>query len=89
METKIIPFDLETAKKIQAGEINGRIRTRAGNAARIVCWDMRDNNYPIVAVIQLRNREGARVYTTEGKRSLFQEKMYWGDLILEVPKLPK
>ena len=27
MKTKTIPFDLETAKKIQAGEIEGRIRT--------------------------------------------------------------
>ena len=30
MKTKTIPFDLETAKKIQAGEIKGRIMTRDG-----------------------------------------------------------
>ena len=31
MKTKIIPFDLETAKKIQAGEIEGRIVTALDN----------------------------------------------------------
>ena len=31
MRTKTISFDLETAKKIQAGEIDGAIKTRDGN----------------------------------------------------------
>lgn len=31
MKTKIIPFDLETAKKIQAGEIEGAIKTKGGD----------------------------------------------------------
>jgi hypothetical protein len=31
MKTKIIPFDLETAKKIQAGEIEGRIIAKSKN----------------------------------------------------------
>jgi len=30
MKTKIIPFNLETAKKIQAGKIEGKIRTERG-----------------------------------------------------------
>lgn len=40
MKTKIIPFDLETAKKIQDGKIEGRIRTKEGNLkARVICFD--------------------------------------------------
>lgn len=40
MKTKTIPFDLETAKKIQAGEIEGKIKTRGGkHEMRIVCYD--------------------------------------------------
>lgn len=37
MKTKIIPFDLETAKKIQAGEIEGRIKTKTNKDVRIIC----------------------------------------------------
>lgn len=39
MVTKTIPFDLETAKKIQTGEIKGKIKRRDGRAVRIICRD--------------------------------------------------
>lgn len=40
MKTKTIPFDLETAKKIQAGEIEGTIKTRdSKHKMRIICYD--------------------------------------------------
>lgn len=40
MERKTIPFDLETAKKIQAGEIAGRITTKDGeHEMKIVCFN--------------------------------------------------
>ena len=39
MKTKIIPFDLETAKKIQAGEIEGRVMSHNAEA-RIIDLDM-------------------------------------------------
>ena len=38
MKTKIIPFDLETAKKIQAGDIAGSIKTKNGLTCKIVSY---------------------------------------------------
>lgn len=37
MKTKTIPFDLETAKKIQAGEIEGKIKTKNGVEVYKMC----------------------------------------------------
>lgn len=36
MATKQIPFSLEMAKKIQAGEVKGIIKTRDGRIARFL-----------------------------------------------------
>lgn len=52
MKTKTIPFDLETAKKIQAGEIEGKIKTRTNKDVRIICWDRMDTEIPIVLLVQ-------------------------------------
>lgn len=53
MKTKIIPFDLETAKKIQAGEIKGRIVAENIKGIlfpiRIICYDSK-NRFPIVGL---------------------------------------
>ena len=38
METKTIPVDLETAKKIQAGKIKGTIKTKNGLTCKIVSY---------------------------------------------------
>ena len=57
MKTKIIPFDLETAKKIQAGEIEGRIVTNNGYSVRIICFDKRTSSgYPILGLIDYPNQ---------------------------------
>lgn len=68
METKMItlPFEVELAKKIQAGELPGKIVTEDGNDARIVCWDMRKENFPIVAVIGYDGEEKVYEYTENG-----------------------
>lgn len=42
MKTKIIPFDFETATKIQAGEIEGRIAARDGIQAGVLSFDGAD-----------------------------------------------
>lgn len=61
METKTIPFDLETAKKIQAGEIKGRITTKDGKDVRIICTDKAstddDNRTQIVCLVRFGARE--------------------------------
>ena len=54
MEHKMvtIPFDLETAKKINIGAIVGRIVTEKGqNRAEIVYEDDLCNAYPLLVVI--------------------------------------
>ena len=85
MKTKIIPFDLETAKKIQAGEVKGAIKTKEGMKARILCTDVQDV-YSIVAAITTNNsgEENAITYTNDGyyrDTRCADER----DLILEVP----
>ena len=51
MKTKIIPFDLELAKKIQAGEIKGRIVTEDRKNVRVVCFDLKHPKCPIIAAV--------------------------------------
>ena len=83
MKTKIIPFDLETAKKIQAGEIDGKIKTRCGYTARILCTDLVQAQ-PILAAFATHELESVSQYT---KRGCFyiNGKSHEYDLILEVP----
>lgn len=58
MEQKMIrvPFDMEAAKRITNGEIEGRVVTRAGSNARIVCWDAKGDSC-IVALIDGNSTE--------------------------------
>ena len=52
MKTKTIPFDLETAKKIQAGEIEGKmfVSDDTHNKIRIICFDRKASFPKIVAL---------------------------------------
>lgn len=89
METKMItiPFDVERAKRIQAGEEPGKIVTRAGRNVRVVCWDRHDDTYPIIALFWSEERinEVCKAYTENGY--LFEdreENLY--DLTLQIPE---
>ena len=92
METKMItiPFDVERAKKIQAGEEPGKIVTREGCNVRIVCWDVRDNDFPIVAALtslEDKNNESVLVFKEDGHschHENFKEDGF--DLLLQVPE---
>ena len=46
METKYVrvPFDVEMAKKITNGEVEGRVVTRDGRSVRILCFDRKGNH---------------------------------------------
>ena len=83
MGTKIIPFDLETAKKIQAGEIEGKIKTRCGYAARILCTDLVQAQ-PVLAAFITHELESVSHYT-KGGHFYINEKLNDLDLVLEVP----
>ena len=72
MEKKtIIPFDLEMAKKIQSGEIEGRIITKKGITVRIICFDAESAcNYSIIGLVKdsYSNFEECCRYFTDGTR---------------------
>ena len=87
MKTKIIPFDLETAKKIQAGEIEGKIKTRGGkHKMRIVCYDSTADYFgktqPIIAQ-RIDDCSFIGAYFEDGHFTYVERNN--NDLVLEVP----
>lgn len=90
MEQKLVrvPFDLELAKRITNKEIEGRIVTRDGRSARIICWDKIDNkNYHIVALVKDNkdDLEYSCFYTDNGKYTTITD-ISNSDLMLEIPE---
>lgn len=86
MEHKLVkvPFDVELAKKITNKEIEGRIVTRDGRSARIVCWDRKYDKYPIIALIDNAERgEGFGFYTEYGVTIYCNDEL---GLMLEIPE---
>lgn len=80
-----VPFEVKLAKKITNGEEEGRIVTEDGRSARIVCWDRKDNYYPIIALIEKSHGcEEISYFTVNGMYYRDKESCY--DLMLEVPE---
>lgn len=64
---KEIPFDLELAKKITNGEVKGRIVTRDGRQVRIICFDLKNPVWGIIAlVLNKKNNEDVLEYQNNG-----------------------
>ncbi len=83
---KRIPFDLELAKKIMNKEVEGRIISRSGHQARIICFDKDgwQSIYPIVALIQIEpTDERICTFSKEGAYCIGNE--FCRDLMIEVP----
>lgn len=89
METKFTkaPFNLETAKKIINGEIQGRITNRCGDDVRILSFDAK-GKYPIIALVFDKSlvAEAPESYTLDGRYSVETEHESNFDLILEIPE---
>ena len=88
MEQKMttIPFDVELAKKIQAGEHPGKIVTRDDKGVRILCFDA-FNAYPLVVLIKSENGEYSAMYNKVGKSSFGGSEVELpNDLVLQVPE---
>lgn len=87
METKyiIIPFDVQRAKRISNGEEEGKIVTRDGKEVRIVCFNVRHNNYPIVGLIDEGDYESAESFSKNGEYSIGDGELDC-DLLLSVPE---
>lgn len=91
MEQKLarVPFEVELAKRISNGNEEGRIVTRGGDEARIVCWDYKSmsGDYPILALINQGKQEKPIPYSKEGRYNVygyFSEDCL--DLMLETPE---
>lgn len=85
MEQKLVrvPFEVELAKRIQSGECKGRIVTRDGRSARVICWD-RQYKRPIISLIVWDDIEEIRSAFINGKIDENREDFY--DLMLEIPE---
>lgn len=86
METKYVkvPFDLELSKKITNGEVEGRIITRDGRIARVVCYDVIGNQYKICALVNNGKAEDSEIFTEKGL--LYDNQTDDLDLMLEIPE---
>ena len=91
MKTNTIPFDLDTAKKIQAGEIAGRITTKDSKDVRIICTDKAstddDNRTQIVCLIRLGARELVSIHDPNTGKCWYIEDGNAQHLVLEVPDI--
>lgn len=76
-------FDLELAKKITNGETEGKIVTRSGKNIRIICFDFKNDLYPIVGLLQKPDGdENLILYDIYGISHGMDSSL---DLILDVP----
>lgn len=87
---KKIPFNIELAKKIMSKEVKGRIVTRSGWKARIICFDRKENEdifdppKNIIALVENKDgSEGVLAFRNTGMILLNEETDY--DLLIEVP----
>lgn len=86
METKMIrvPFEVELAKKITNGEVDGKIVTRDGRSARVICWDFSNIQNIVSAISQEDGVENLSSNFHNGACSLSSQ--CDEDLFLEIPE---
>lgn len=84
MKTKTILFDLEMAKDIQDGKIEGKIKNKRGYAVRLICTDLKGTDRAIVGAVDFGQEESVYYYTTNGICMVGGEAGIW-NLVLEVP----
>lgn len=85
MKTVTIPFDLELAKKIQNGEVEGKIVDGKGIEFEIIKWDAR-GDYPLIGVSfnEESNISNPRSFAVNGKYKKTELELTL-DLHLELP----
>lgn len=78
-----VPFDVEMAKRISNGEVEGKIVTRDGRNVRVVCWDARGDQC-ILALLAGKSKDDVGAYPNDGR--IFMEGESPADLMLEIPE---
>lgn len=78
-----IPFEVELAKEITNGNVDGKVITRDDKSVRILCFDAKQDR-PIVALISYDNSELIKSYPKDG--IVFESRTSSNDLLLEIPK---
>ena len=76
-------FDEGTAREINGGLRNGKIKTRDGHPARIICWNAKGKR-PIVALFDIGEMERVARYTVNGRHNERDNVTSSMDLVLEV-----
>ena len=86
MEKKLVkvPFDIELARKITNKEIEGKIVTRNGRSARIICFDARCDDNIVALIRDEKEAECPKSYGSDGMT--FLNGTSDCDLILEIPE---
>ena len=86
METKMIrvPFKVELAKKITNDEVDGKIVTRDGRSARVICWDFSNIQNIVSAISQEDGVENLYSNFNDGTCCLSSK--CDEDLFLEIPE---
>jgi len=90
-QLKQLPFTIELAKKIQSGEVEGRIVTRSGYNVKILCFDFKHPFHPIVGIIVLPEEKQDVIYNfTKDGRNGFNAVIdeHPTDLFIELPEEP-
>lgn len=87
---KKIPFNLALAKKIMSKEVKGRIVTRSGWKARIICFDRKERKdifEPPRNIIALIDNKGGdeEVHSFRDTGMMFLSEESDFDLLIEVP----
>ena len=87
METKYItiPFDVERAKRISNGEEEGKIVTRDGKEVRIICFDLKNDKYPIIGLVKEGDKEAPETFKKNGIYTPDEKECEY-DLFLSVPE---
>lgn len=79
-----VPFEVELAKKITNGYAEGRIVTRDGRSARVICWDFSNIQNIVSAISQEDGVENVSYNFHDGTCSLSLQ--CDEDLFLEIPE---
>lgn len=86
MEQKLVrvPFEVELAKKITDKSVEGKVVTRNGRNARIICFDAHCDDNIVALIKDEKGIEYPKCYVSDGYTFLNGESD--SDLMLEVPE---